>query len=264
LFLSCSVTTPLLGTHFHVEEIMMSRVHVVLLTTLTLSGIIAGTWLYLSPRVAASTSETQTRDHAVNSHAQRMIDRGRNTFRYDTFGDQDFWGDTLQLHKAIEGQALGGVGPGVDPATALSVGLKVDQDALPPSLIRALRLGKVNLKDPVVTVALLKLNAVLGVTGFFNQSGHLRSLGIQCALCHSTVDNALAPGIGRRLNGWANRDLNVGAIVNLSPDLSSVAKLLTWIRQASAQCLQAAARENLTPNSSWMERHSMAASQQRR
>jgi len=163
-----------------------------------------------------------------------MIDRGRNTFRYDTFGDQDFWGDTLQLHKAIEGQALGGVGPGVDPATALSVGLKVDQDALPPSLIRALRLGKINLKDPAVTVALLKLNAVLGVTGFFNQSGHLRSLGIQCALCHSTVDNALAPGIGHRLDGWANRDLNVGAIVNLSPDLSSVAKLLN-VDQASVR-----------------------------
>jgi hypothetical protein len=150
----------------------MSRVHIMLLTTLTVSGIIAGIWLYQSSSVAASTPEAQSRDEAVNSHAQRMVDRGRNTFRYDTFGDQEFWGDTLQLHKAIEGQALGGVRPGVDPATALS-----DQDALPPSLIRALKLGKINLKDPAVTVALLKLNAVVGVTGFFNQSGHLRSFG---------------------------------------------------------------------------------------
>ena len=148
------------------------------------------------------------------------------TFRYATFGDQDFWGGTLKLHKAIEGQKLGGVGPGVDPATALAVGLKVDEDALPPSLIAALKAGKVNLKDPAVTVALLKLNAVLGITGFFDHSGNLKSVGIQCSLCHSTVDNSLAPGIGHRQDGWANRDLNVGAIVNLSPDLSSLAKVL--------------------------------------
>ncbi len=179
-----------------------------------------------SQRASASNDERQNRDGAMASHALQRIERGRNTFRFDTFGDEDFWGGTLQLHKAIEGQKLGGVGPGVDPATALAVGLKVDQDALPESLIQALRKGKVDLKDPAVTVALLKLNAVVGVTGFFDPSGNLKSLGIQCAICHSTVDNALAPGIGHRLDGWANRDLNVGAIVNLSPDLSSVAKLL--------------------------------------
>ena len=156
-----------------------------------------------------------------------MLDRGRNTFRYDTFGDEDFWGGTLQIHKAIEGQKLGGIGPGVDPATALAVGLKVDEDALPDSVIRSLQGGNINLKDPAVTVALLKLNAVVGLTGFFDHSGNLKSVGIQCAICHSTVDNSLAPGIGHRLDGWANRDLNVGAIVNLSPDLSSVAKLLS-------------------------------------
>lgn len=139
-------------------------------------------------------------------------------FRYDTFGDQDFWGGTLQIHKAIEGQKLGGVGPGVDPETALAVGLKVDETALPESLIRALKAGKVDLKDPAVTVALLKLNSVVGLTGFFDQSGNLKSVGIQCAICHSTVDNSLAPGIGHRLDGWANRDLNVGAVVNLSPN----------------------------------------------
>jgi hypothetical protein len=202
----------------------MSRVRAVLLTTFSVAGVFVGLLLQHSMRVSAS--EYQRGDRAVDFHALGMIDRGRNTFRYDTFGDQDFWGGTLQIHKAIEGQKLGAVGPGVDPSTALAVGLKVDEDALPESLIRALKAGDVNLKDPAVTVALLKLNSVVGLTGFFDHSGSLKSVGIQCAICHSTVDNSLAPGIGHRLDGWANRDLNVGAIVNLSPDLSSVAKLL--------------------------------------
>ena len=155
-----------------------------------------------------------------------MIKDGRQTFRFDTFGDEAFWGDTLQLHQAIEGAKLGGVGPGVSPATALAVGLKVDVDALPADLIAALKLGKVNLQDPATTVALLKLNAVVGLTGFINSQGILRSIGIQCAFCHSTVDNSLAPGIGHRLDGWANRDLNVGAITSLAPNLQPVASLL--------------------------------------
>ena len=155
-----------------------------------------------------------------------MIDAGRQTFRYDTFGDEAFWGDTVHLHAAIEGAGLGGVGAGVSPATALAVGLKVDQDALPASLGAAIKNGKVNLDDPATTLALLKLNAVVGVTGFFNDQGTLRSMGIQCALCHSTVDDAFAPGIGHRLDGWANRDLNVGAIVALAPNLQPVADLL--------------------------------------
>src|SRR5438874_10886186 len=82
------------------------------------------------------------------------------------------------------------------------------------------------MNDPASTVALLKANAVLGVTAFLNSDGSARSVGIQCALCHSTVDDAFAPGIGHRLDGWPNRDLNVGAIVALSPDLSTVNKLL--------------------------------------
>jgi hypothetical protein len=202
----------------------MSRVRTVLLTIFSVAGVLVGFMLQHSMRVSAS--DYQNRDRAVDFHALGMIDRGRNTFRYDTFGDQDYWGGTLQIHKAIEGQKLGGVGPGVDPETALAVGLKVDEDALPESLIRSLRAGNVNLKDPAVTVELLKLNAVVGLTGFFDHSGNLKSVGLQCAICHSTVDNALAQGIGHRQDGWANRDLNVGAIVNLSPDLSSVAKLL--------------------------------------
>ena len=151
---------------------------------------------------------------------------GRHVFRFDTFGDEDFWGGTLRLHQAIEGSAHGGVGGGVSPKTALAVGLKVDVDALPQATVDALKAGKVNLDDPAVTVSLLTSNAVLGVTGFSDGKGGLRTLGIQCALCHSTVDNSLAPGIGHRLDGWPNRDLNVGAIVGLSPDLSAVAKLL--------------------------------------
>lgn len=155
-----------------------------------------------------------------------MVVEGKRTFRFDTFGDEAFWGDTLRLHEAIEGAGLGGVGPGVAPATALAVGLKVDVDALPASLITALKEGKVSLNDPATTLALLKLDSVVGVTGHFNSRGQLSSMGIQCAFCHSTVDDSLAPGIGHRLDGWANRDLNVGAIVSLAPNLQPAADLL--------------------------------------
>lgn len=163
---------------------------------------------------------------AVNSNSRQAVEQGRQIFRYDTFGDEDFWGGVLGLHQAIEGAALGGIGPGVSPVTALAVGLKVDQDALPPALVRQIQAGHVDLNDPAVTLALLKLNAVVGVTGFFKPDGGLQSVGIQCALCHSTVDNAFAPGIGHRLDGWANRDLNIGAIVGLSPNLQPVADVL--------------------------------------
>jgi len=112
-----------------------------------------------------------------------MLEEGRHTFRFDTFGDEAFWGDALQLHKAIAGERNGGVGPGVSPKTTLAVGLKVDVDALPEALTQQLREGKVNLDDPATTLALLKLNAVVGVTGFFDSSGNIRSIGIQCALC---------------------------------------------------------------------------------
>jgi cytochrome c peroxidase len=165
-------------------------------------------------------------DKNILSNSARMLTEGRQTFRFDTFGDEAFWGDTLKLHQAIAGEKLGGVGPGVSPKTALSVGLKVDAGALPQDLIQQIKGGKVNLDDPATTLALLKANAVVGVTGFFDPQGKLRSMGIQCAICHSTVDDSVAPGIGQRLDGWANRDLNVGVIVALSPDLSSVAKLL--------------------------------------
>jgi len=162
----------------------------------------------------------------VDDNARKMIEEGRRTFRFDTFGDQVFWGDTIKLHQAIAGGKLGGVGAGVSPGTALAVGLKVDLDALPMPLRNNLARGMVNLDDPATTVALLKLNSVVGVTGYFNTSGQLQSMGVQCALCHSTVDDSFAPGIGRRLDGWANRDLNIGAIIALAPDLTVVTKLL--------------------------------------
>ena len=165
-------------------------------------------------------------DKAARNNAHRLFVEGRNIFRFDTFGDEGFWGGTLKLHQAIEGSAFGGVGPGVSPATALAVGLKVDLDALPKDLVDAIQAGKVDLNGPATTLALLKLNAVLGVTGLFNDAGSLRSMGIQCALCHSTVDNSLAFGIGHRLDGWPNRDLDVGTIVSLAPDLSVLADLL--------------------------------------
>jgi hypothetical protein len=155
-----------------------------------------------------------------------LFQQGRDIFRFDTFGDEAFWGAQLRLHDAIQGEQFGGVGPGVSPVTALAVGLKVDVDALPSDLKRKLRQGRVDLDDPAVTLALLRLDAVVGVTGFFEEDGSLRSLGIQCAFCHSTVDDSLAPGIGHRLDGWANRDLNVGAIVNLAPDLQPFVDLL--------------------------------------
>jgi hypothetical protein len=165
-------------------------------------------------------------DRQINKNAGEMIEQGRQIFRYDTFGDEAFWGDTLKLHRAIEGTKFGGVGPGVSPKTALAVGLKVDMDALPKTLVQQIEKGKVDLDDPATTLALLKLNAVVGVQGRFNEDGSLKSVGINCALCHSTVDNSFAPGIGHRLDGWANRDLNVGAIISLAPDLSAFATLL--------------------------------------
>jgi hypothetical protein len=165
-------------------------------------------------------------DRVILRNAFEMLREGQQTFRFDTFGDEAFWGDTLQLHLAIEGEMFGGVGPGVSPNAALAVGLKVDAEALPPQLVAQLQQGEVDLDDPAVTLALLSLHAVVGVTGFFHPDGSLKSMGIQCALCHSTVDDALAPGIGRRLDGWANRDLNIGAIVALAPNLQPVAEPL--------------------------------------
>src|SRR5216683_6797535 len=179
-----------------------------------------------SSLLAGEGPELSKVDKKVDDHAQATIDLGRQIFRFGTFGDEAWWGDTLKLHQAIAGARNFGVGPGVSPKTALAVGLKVDADALPEQLKSQIRAGRVNLDDPATTLALLKLNAVLGVTGIFDGAGNIKSMGVQCALCHSTVDDSFAPGIGHRLDGWANRDLNVGVIISLAPDLSVLTNLL--------------------------------------
>ena len=155
-----------------------------------------------------------------------LIAEGKNVFRFDSFGDEDFWSGVLHLDKAIAGSANGGYGPGVSPKTALGVGLKVDAEALPSSVVAGISDGSINLNDPATTVALLKLNAVVGVKGNFDATGNLKSIGITCASCHSNVDNSFAPGIGKRLDGWPNRDLNVGAIISLTDNAQPIANLL--------------------------------------
>src|SRR5438270_10231482 len=170
---------------------------------------------------------TQTSfDAQIAANGQDMLSRGRQIFRFDTFGDEAYWTDKLKLHLAIEGAKLGGVGPGVSPKTALAVGLKVDMEALPPDLVQKVKAGQVDLDDPATTLALIKLDSVLGVKGTFNQDGSLKAIGLSCAVCHSTVDDAFIPGIGHRLDGWPNRDLNVGQIVSLAPDTSALTSLL--------------------------------------
>jgi hypothetical protein len=174
---------------------------------------------------AVSNSGAQGPQPTAASPSTRLLAQGRRIFRFDTFGDQAFWGRALDLHRAIAGSKNGGVGPGLSPKAALSVGLKVDATRVPRSVAAAIKAGKVNLNDPKVTLTLLKLNAVVGVRGFF-RGNRMTSVGITCAVCHSTVDDSFAPGIGRRRDGWPNRDLNVGAIVSLAPNKKPITDLL--------------------------------------
>jgi len=169
--------------------------------------------------------KVKTFDDQINANMSKLTDDGRQIFRFDTFGDEAFWGDSLMLHQAIEGSKFGGVGAGVSPAAALNLGLKVDIDALSKGAQKDLEKGNFDVSDPGNTVALIKADAVLGIKGIF-QGNSLKSMGITCALCHSTVDDSVAPGIGHRLDGWANRDLNVGGITAAAPNLQPVADLL--------------------------------------
>ena len=153
--------------------------------------------------------------------AAARIEQGRDIFRHDTFGDEALWSDTLRMHEVIAAA--------VDPATALAVGLKVDLDALPAELQTALAAGQVDLTSPATTVALIRLGAVVGVEGSVESidgAERLTRVGITCALCHSTVDDAFAPGIGHRLDGWPNRDLDPGAIIALSPALDGASRAI--------------------------------------
>src|SRR5262245_14318974 len=190
------------------------------------AGALAALAVTVCEPVSATDSGDLPADFRSYLHALKQFREGRDVFRYATFGDEDFWGGTLGLDEAIAGRGNGGVGDGVSPKTALAVGLKVDVDALPRSVGRALKQGKVNLDDPAVTLDLLRAGAVVGVTGFFDKQGRFTSVGIQCALCHSTVDDSFAKGIGHRLDGWANRDLQVGTIISIVPRLQAVADTL--------------------------------------
>src|SRR4051812_41204515 len=188
--------------------------------------MLAGSVLLNVSAVSKPRAHHPAAKHTRTSFESRLFARGRHVFRFDTFGDQAFWGGALRLHKAIEGSKHGGVGPGLSPANALAAGLKVDATALPPAVVQAIKKGKVDLTSPKTTLALLKLNAVVGVKGYFKRNGNLRSVGLTCAVCHSTVDNSFAKGIGKRLDGRPNRDLNVGAVISLAPNLKPVTDLL--------------------------------------
>ena len=166
----------------------------------------------LSACNGAATTQRMPPDPAV-------LARGQATFRYETFGDETFWTDTLRMHEVIR--------TAVDPTTALSVGLKVDTDSLPAAVVAGIQNGTISLTSPATTVALLKLNAVVGVRGTVssvNGQDVLMKVGITCALCHSSVDNSFSAGMGKRLDGWPNRDINPGAIIALSPALTVAQK----------------------------------------
>jgi hypothetical protein len=178
------------------------------------------------PAVRAQKAPSKSFEDRTDDYARDMLKEGRKIFRYDTFGSEDFWGGKLRLHEAIAGEKLGGVGAGVTARQALQLGLKVDIGALPKILVEALKTRSVDLDKVETTLELLRANSVVGVTGFFDGNKKMTGIGIQCAFCHSTVDDSFTKGIGRRLDGWPNRDLNVGAIVASAPTLKPFADLL--------------------------------------
>src|ERR687885_1911108 len=195
-----------------------SKTALLLISVASLAGM-----LYSCTTAKVDTSTPESR-RAINAAGSRLIDEGREIFRFDTFGSEAFWEKT-RLHDAIAGEKNGGVGPGLTPNQALKLGLKVDLQKAPKALLPLLQLGSVSLNDPKTTLGLLKADTVIGVKGFF-EGERLRAIGITCALCHSTVDDSLREGIGGRLDGWPNRDLDIGAIVALAPDLSAFTQLL--------------------------------------
>jgi cytochrome c5 len=179
------------------------RVH---LATLAFAALTGAGLAAFGTRTAPE--EAQTAQPTATPASAALIAEGQKAFRFDTFGDEQLWTNKLRLHEVVEKT--------VDPTTALKVGIKVDADVLPPGI-----LGKVDLKSPATTVALLKMNAIVGLQATIDANNHITRLGVTCAFCHSTVDNSVMPGIGRRKDGWPNRDLNVGAIIALSPALSA-------------------------------------------
>ena len=185
-------------------------------------------------------------DAAIRDHAAKLVRDGREIFRFDTFGSEAFWGGALRLHETVAR---------LTPRAALGLGLKVDSEMLPRDMVEAVRRGAVNLDDPATTAALLQLDAVVGVKGVFGGDGRLTSIGIRCALCHSTVDQsfstaAIPPGlIGRRLDGWPARDLNVGAIIGRRFNGEAFRRSARRpTRPPSAKCSRAGAPGSSTPN----------------
>jgi mono/diheme cytochrome c family protein len=174
----------------------------------TLGAAVSGCGVTGSTPGGTEPAATVGAPATVETTSPALVAEGQRVFRFETFGDEQVWTDKLRLNEVVE--------KNVDPTTALKVGLKVDADALPPGI-----LGKVDLKSPATTVALLKMNAVVGIQATVDSNNHITRLGITCALCHSTVDNSVMAGIGRRMDGWPNRDLNVGAIIALSPVLAA-------------------------------------------
>src|SRR5688572_14141728 len=164
-------------------------------------------------------------DARIDAHGEKMLRDGREIFRYDSFGSEDFWGGQLRLHEAILGAENGGVGPGLTPKEALRLGLKVDAGQLPEILGKAVQEGSVDLDDPETTIALLRAHSVVGVKAI-TRDDRIVSIGITCAFCHSTVDDSITAGIGARLDGWPNRDLDVGQVVALAPTVKPYADLL--------------------------------------
>lgn len=194
-----------------------SLFHLTLLATAIVAGAAGCT-----KQPAASNEHVDAASPPAQSAAPSPTDdiaRGRETFRHDTFGDETLWTDTLRLHEVIA--------KSVDPTTALKVGLKVDAEALPPEVVKGIQDKSISLTDPATTLALLKLGAVVGIKGQVDTvdgKDQLTRVGVTCALCHSTVDDSFAPGIGKRLDGWPNRDLDPGAIIALSPALTPAQK----------------------------------------
>lgn len=175
-------------------------------------------WLSLTIAVATGLSAVSC-DHsdAPTSPSPELIAQGKQIFRFETFGDETFWTDTLRLHEVVQN---------VPPTTALAVGLKVDADTLPATVLQAIQSGQVDLTSPATTVTLLKLGAVVGLRATVDNNNRIVRLGVTCALCHSTVDDRIAKGIGSRLDGYQNRDLNPGAIIALSPALTPAQKAI--------------------------------------
>lgn len=189
---------------------------------LLLFGFIASVGLLLSNCNKKNTPHLDAGEGDLNLPAldPALVLQGKDVFRNETFGDETTWTDVLKMNQVIE--------TAVDPTTALSVGLKVDASALPAAVVTGIQNGSISLTDPQTTLALLQLNAVVGVKGQVSTTpgGTLKldKVGITCALCHSTVDNSFAPGIGNRLDGYPNRDLDPGLIISLSPALTPAQK----------------------------------------